>query len=492
MNFKFFKKNMNYGILAFIIVLLICSITLFVKPIVGMADNGDFFRVISQSDMYYLQSNKENAFLQYFNKNYGIYKYNNENQKLLVSTQFILTKTAVFIDKLITKDYVFDLRFLAFIYVLIYSFSAYLIVKVLTEDIELSRYKLLVTGLFVFIFCDTGYVAYFNSFFGEAVCLTFFLFSLGILLYMYKYKKYSIFNLLIFFSSSLIFVGSKQQLAPIGILVAIILFRLFMINKRSVFRYTALGLAGIIMISSLYFYKSISGDFDYINRYHAMTRGILLYESKPDDILKRLDINTQYSMLEGTIYFNTIPVINPNDDKLKKEFYSRYSFISILGFYLKHPTTFEKMINFAVINGYSIRPKVIGNYEKLDGKTAGQKSYFFSLWSSIKDGYLPHNLFLTVVAFGIYFYFAVKRYLTARKNKDVDSQLFEEAFLYVFLVGVSQIFISIIGAGDADLGKHMFMFNVSFDIMFLYSACIIIKNISKKSLRVIEGDKNET
>ncbi|MCH5138463.1 hypothetical protein JMF89_14805 [Clostridiaceae bacterium UIB06] len=442
-----------------------------------MADNGDFFRIISQSDMYYLQSNKDDGFLGYFHKNYGIYEYNNENPKMIVSTQLILTKAAVFIDKLVTKDYVFDVRFLAFIYIIIYAFSAYLIVKVLTEDIESNKYKLLITVLFLFIFCDTGYVAYFNSFFGEAVSLNFFLLSLGILLYMYKFKRYSILNLFMFFLSSLIFFGSKQQLAPVGVLVAFVLIRLFMTSRQRKFRYTSLGLALIILISSAYFYKSISGDFDYINRYHAMTRGVLLYEWNPDEILKDFNINAQYSMLQESIYFNKLPVINPNDDKLKKEFYSKYSFFSILGFYFKNPRIFGKMINFAVVNGYSIRPKVIGNYEKREGKAFGQQSYFFPLWSSIKERWVPHNLFLTVLAFGIYFAFSFKRYLAARRKKNLEAQLFEEAFLFVFLVGVSQIFISIIGAGDADLGKHVFMFNVSFDIIFLHSISLGIKSL---------------
>lgn len=483
MKCKITIKKMNYGILAFILVIVICSLTLFVRPIVGMADNGDFFRVISESDMYYLQGNTQHSFLGYFDKNYGIYKYNNDNEKMMISTQFILTKASVFIDKLINKNYIFDLRILAFLYMIIYAFASYLIVKVLTYDIEFKKYKLLITALFVFIFCDTGYVAYFNSFFAEAVNLTFFLLSLGILLNMYKFKKYNILNLTAFFLSSLIFIGSKQQLAPIGILIAFILFRLFMINKEKVFRYTALTLSLTIIISSAYFYKSISGDFDYINRYHAMTRGVLLYESNADEILKKFNINPQYSLLQETTYsyLNTIPVISSSDEKLKKEFYSKYSFFSILGFYLNHPAIFGKMINYAVINGYSIRPKVIGNYEKREGKASGSQSHFFSLWSSIKENCIPHNLFLTVVALGIYFGFAVKRYILARKSEDSSSQLFEEAFLYVFLVGISQIFIAIIGAGDADLAKHVFMFNVSFDIMLLYSICIIIKNVCRRN-----------
>lgn len=474
-------KKIKFEVLTAVLVAFICAITLFARPIIGMSDNGDFNRIISQSDLYYVHYNNEDGkFLKYFTKDYGIYKYNNENPKLIVSTQLIFTKTAVFISKLFTKNHIFDIRILAFLYILIYIFSAYFIVKPLIFDIRAIKYKFFIVILFVFIFCDTGYIAYFNSFYGEAVSLSFFLFSLGILLYMCKFKKYSILNLFIFFLSSFIFIGSKQQLAPVGILVAIMLLRLFMINKIKSFRYTALGLSMITLFSSFYFYRAISGDFDYINRYHAMTRGVLLYQWDSDKILKEFNINSQYSLLQETIYFNQIPVINPNDDKLKREFYSKYSFFSILGFYLKNPKIFVKMINFAVVNGYSIRPKVIGNYEKREGKAPGGKSYFFSLWSTLKERYIPHNLFLTLLFFGIYFVFAGKRYILLRKKGDLDLQLFEEVFVYVFLVGVSQIFISILGAGDADLGKHVFMFNVAFDIILLQFISTTVISICKK------------
>lgn len=44
----------------------------------------------------------------------------------------------------------------------------------------------------------------------------------------------------------------------------------------------------------------------------------------------------------------------------------------------------------------------------------------------------------------------------------------EEAYFYIFLVGISQIIISVIGAGDADLAKHVFMYNMSFDLILIY------------------------
>lgn len=472
-------EKINCGLIAFIVVISICSVTLFIKPLIGMADTGDYFRITSQCNLYDLPENEDGKHLDYFYKDYGIRKYYNEDGKMLVSTQPILVKTAVFLDKLITKDNIFDLRFLAFIFVIVHAVAAYLIVNVLTPDIKATKFKLLVTGIYIFIFCDTAYVAYFNSFYGEA-CFSFFLLSLGIILHMHKFKRYSIFNLSLFFISSLIFIGSKQQLAPIGILVAILFIRIFFIEKGKLFKFVNIGLATISVLSSAYLYLSISGDFDYINRYHSMTRGVLLYEWKGEELLNEFDINPQYSLLQETIYFNNVLNINPTSDKFKKEFLEKYSVTKVLKFYIAHPQIFLKMIRYSIENGYSIKNKVIGNYEKSEGKPPAAQTKFFTLWSTIKERFIPHNLFLTISLAAVYFFCATRRYIEAIKNKDINTRLFEEVFLYVFLVGVSQLLISILGAGDADLGKHVFMFNVSFDFVLVYSLMLLIKeNLDK-------------
>lgn len=97
-------NKINYSMLSVILFLLISIITLFIPPIIGMADNGDYYRIISQNDLYHLPKENEDIFFGYFNKSYGIYKYNNELETTLISTQSTFIKLAIFIDKLITKD----------------------------------------------------------------------------------------------------------------------------------------------------------------------------------------------------------------------------------------------------------------------------------------------------------------------------------------------------------------------------------------------------
>ncbi|GFP77815.1 glycan biosynthesis hexose transferase WsfD [Clostridium fungisolvens] len=473
------KINLNDSFFisfAIILISLICTFTLFIKPVIGVADNGDFYRIISQSGLYHLSKNDNDIFFGYFNRYYGIYKYYNENGMMLLSTQAILIRIALFLNKILKDGYIFDIKYLAILYVITMDFAAYFIIKSLIMDIKLKRYKLLAVLLFVLIFCDTGYIAYFNSFYGEAVNLSFFLLSIGLLLYIYTFDKLTPKYLMLFSIISLIFIGSKQQLAPVGILYCLVLLRLLIITNNKHIKKTIKILTGTFLVVSAIFYFSIVGPFDYINRYHSMTRGVLLNEVNPEEVLSEFGINSQYSILAGNIFYKSMPVIDPNDNKLMNEFYSKYSFGSILKYYAKNPRAFGKVMSIASENAYSIKPDVMGNYEKSAGKSFGERSSFFSLYSYFKSKYLPHNIGFTIFLIIIYFIFAINDYMLHRNKKDTKAQLVEEVFLFVFIVGASQVLVSVLGAGDADISKHLFMFNVSFDLMVYFSAIRLLKH----------------
>ncbi len=474
--------KINYPLLASFLVLIIGSLTLFIHPIIGMADNGDFYRVINKSGAYHLNKNSNDIFLGYFIKDYGIYKYNNDYANILISTQSIFVKLAIFLDRFFTKDYVLDIRFMSIMFLIIEAIGVYFFIKALINKVDNSKYKLIITLLTILIFCDTGYLAYYNSFYGESVNICCFLMSIGLLIYMIEFDKFTWYNLIAFGISSFLFFGSKQQLAPVGILISFIfiIIGVYTTNKPLTKILTYI-LAIIFIISSMVFYKSITGDFKYINIYHSMNRGILLNEDDPDSILEDFNISTQYSLLQETDFFEEIKLLDPYEEKLIDDYYEKFSLGKILEYYITHPKAFIKVLKISFNNGYSIRPKVIGNYEQSEHKEFGAKSYFFATWSTFKEKVIPKNMLFTVATIVIYLYLSTSRFLKAIKNNNKKIQLKEITYFYVFLVGISQIIISVIGAGDADLSKHVFMYNMAFDLIFIYIISLIFENKTIKS-----------
>ncbi|WP_297631723.1 hypothetical protein [uncultured Clostridium sp.] len=465
-------EKINFPILTVILAAIIGVNILFVKPIVGMANNGDFFRIMVSNNLYYLRQGPDHQpiYFNYFQPTYGVSNFYNGNPKMIVSTQSLLIKPAMFLERIITGNTsTFDLRYLAFILLCFQLLATYFIMKVFCSYLRSPISKAIISFFYLFVFMDIGYIAYFNSFFGEAVNIPFFLLSVGFLLYMIRFNKITWYNILIFAGTSIVFFGAKQQLAPVGAMLAILLFRIMYYKRSMEVKIVSIALVVIMCASGLYFYAAIKGDFQYINKYHALNRGILLNEKNPDKILSDMGISEQYSLLENTNYFSPITQIDLNNRELVKKYCSQYGVGGILKFYITHPSVMFKMAELGFREGYDIRPNELGNYMVSTGKPPVAKSYFWGGWSYIKAHFLPKSLIASLIYIGIFLYFSVKRYI---KGND-DIKLTEEVYYYVLIVGVSQIAISIIGAGDADLAKHEFMYNMAFDFLFL----VCIKNL---------------
>ncbi|MBS5985136.1 hypothetical protein [Clostridium sp.] len=474
------RQRISPQLLTFFLILIIGGITLFIRPIIGVADNGDYFRIMSSNDLYHLPVEEEDKILGYFNKDYGIYEYHNESETLLISTQSFFIKLALGINKIFYSNKIFDIRFLGGLLLFIHSIAGYLLVKVFTSYLKKERLKYLISLLYVVIFCDTGYISYFNSFYGEGVVVPTFLLSVGIILYIIRFNKINLLNIILFSCISLLFFGAKQQLAPIGILIAILILKVAFSTKDKIIRTGSIVLSIIFVVSAVFFYKSIKGDFDYINRFHAMNRGVLLYENDSEKILEYFGIEGSYSLLEGEIFYEETPSISPYDERLLENFYNKYSIGSIIKYYVTHPSAFKKVLDMGFSKAYEIRPEAMGNFEKMEGKEFGAKSNFFVLWSTLKKFIMPKGLLFAILYSGVYFVYSFKRYKKALNNLDNKSILIEDCFIYVYLAGLSQIFISVIGAGDADLSKHEFLFNLSFDLILINFIVQMIKNRGKE------------
>lgn len=477
-------KSLNYNILSVTLFLLISITTLVIPPVIGMADNGKFYNIINGNDLYSLSNNEEDIYFGYFNKEYGIFKYNNETEKKLIATQSIFIRSAVFIDKLITKDYVFDIRVLGFIYILISSFGVYFLTKALTKDIYNLKYKILMILLINIIFSDTAYLAYYNSFYEEGACISCFLFSIGILLYMCKYNKFNIYNMILFGIFTFLLIGVKENLLLIGVLSSLLVLKIIFLYKDKHIKIIPSILIVLFIGSSIYYYRAIKDENDYSNKYNSMTRGVLLNEENSDKILSSFNIYNQYSILKNESFFEEIPMINPYNERLLDNFYSKYSYIDIIKFYMKNPKSFIKITSIAFKNAYSVRPNNIGNYEKSVGKAYGEKSYFFALWSSFKKEVIPNGLGISLIYIFMFLVYLIKEYINSMKSEDKSRVFFQYVSMYVLLIGLFQILISIIKSGDVDLVSNLFIYNITFDLIILIIISRFLRNYNS------EGSEN--
>lgn len=165
--FEWLSRYISPSPLAVLGIGLVTSILLFVCPINGLGDNGEYFCVLNSNSLYRVNGDSyDNA--AYFVKDFSIMCYFNETTTHFVSTQQFFITVAIWLNKLSYSQTLFDTRLLGFVYLSCFLVSIYILVRGLTEDVSLKK-SYLISLLVIFILGDTSYTIYFNSFYTEAM-----------------------------------------------------------------------------------------------------------------------------------------------------------------------------------------------------------------------------------------------------------------------------------------------------------------------------------
>lgn len=436
---------------------------LFIAPFAGVADNGDFLRVMLTGGLDYGVPDEayEDRF---FGFAHQFFAYDHFFRGFYFSTQIILVAVARLLGYLFNSS-MFDIRVLSAFYSLLLLAATYLLVRH-------NKYKSLITGAvlglaLLFVFFDIGYTAYFNSLFGEPVSLVFLLLTLAFGLRLVNEEKPSRAVLWLYFISVLFLTCSKIQNAPVGILFAAIGLQFAGLQTQFSWRRLVFWLSGAMVVISVVMYIAAPKDFKDINLYQTVFFGILKDSPDVKGDLKALGLPEHLSVLADTNYFQSGTAIKQDDPSLRGDFYDRVSHSDVLFFYLKHPGRLIDKMEYAANNSMSIRPYYLGTYLKESGKPAGSLAMGYSGWSQFKNQHMPNSLLFIALFYLAYYSVGLVEYVRS-SQKAVRLRI--QLLMAVGLVGMVGFMVPILGDGLADLGKHLFLFNVCFDMMIIASA----------------------
>ncbi|TNJ63476.1 hypothetical protein FE784_25185 [Paenibacillus hemerocallicola] len=448
--------------------LVVMVYVLFVRPIVGIADNGDFLRIMASSGLDYLDPN-----LSYEDKYFGNFIREFKLTSLGIggyaSTQVPLVIIATWLNKLAHSREVFDMRFMAVVYGLL-LLAAFWAATRYHRTLPLAS-RIALGLLLVFVFADVGYIGYFNSLFGEPVSLVFLLLTVALALAAATRDRPSRKLLIAFFICAIFLTGSKVQNAPVGILIALLGLRFLRLRGDSAWRRTVIGFSAFLALGSLAMYLFAPKQLKEINMYQTVFYGVVKDSPTPEEDLEELGVSKELAVLAGTNFFTPDTPIPQRDPRMYDLFYDHMSHGKIALFYLKHPGRFFGKLEIAAENGMTIRPYYLGTYEKSEGMPRGAVSNKFGLWSEWKRTLLPNTLWF-LLPFSLLYYFVL--WMEWRNASSLGGRIYAETFALVGLIGIVSFLIPVIGDGEADLSKHLFLFNVCFDLMFVASVLWIV------------------
>lgn len=498
------------GIFVFIFSIILCNLILYNPQITGLSDNGDFTRVMLPNNIYYLDdTNVSHYFNQYYTmkidgNNYfeiifNLCKENPLDTTEYISSQFFFIKLSKIINYTInyfTNSTItnYDISYLSQIYILIFAIGFTFLYK----GFENSNYlkNLLIFIILSIIFFDLGYIIYFNSFYGEALQYSSLVLITGILLYTIncyrehkKINKFNIFCFIVFNIFTYIFACSKAANVPIGIIYGLIGFIFIAYSSKSFTRV-------ILIISSIF---CILGSALYISKtplwmekatnFNAVFYGILKDSDTPLQDLFKMDINERYISLANTNAYDGEHKFNIYSDSFNEKVYSVLSKGKILKFYLFNPSRFFEKLNISLIHAKIIKPMYLSNYTKEYSEIKLTQNTNYSLWSNFRNKINITNIYWIIPFFIGIFLYLLLQYKKFKKDIELPSQkimmLYSTPILkLIFLFGLTiatgiAMIMPFISNGEADLQKHMFLFNHLYDTLLVFIICYCIIYINE-------------
>ena len=504
------KRIISAGIILFCI--LFIGFSLYGDGMVGLSDNGDFLRVMIPHRIGYTPDGRTPfAFQRYYTLSL---EGNTGEEKLwrmlftlkepYPTTQNVFIKLSLLANTayhaITDKNYgEYDIFWLGLLYYLAYVGA----IGVIVGTMKSSRLSIRVTGalLLIIVFCDVGYVTYFNSFYGEPLQMVTFLWLVASVMGVLSSQRKKPFYIILFYFCVVFFAGAKYANIPQGMLLSAcgLVFLCYFTRRRTLpskapevnrenskvlfideerlkkrswnyicgMRFLILTLFVFSLLMCRLFYENVPNWMDKHTTYQSVFFGILKDSPSPQADLEALGLPQEYSVLAGTHAYMQDYKLNIQSEEFQRSFYDSVNKFDVLAYYLKNPARLIEKLSLSCQNSVHIRPVYLGNYDRTYERPKFREEV--GLWSRVRT-YLPFgSLLFTGVVFVLSSAILLNRLLAAVRARR------HEPGTFVFLVFASSLLIMnamnlaipIMANGEADLAKHMFAFVMGFDLQFV-------------------------
>lgn len=448
-------------------VAILAVLMLFCPRVLGVADDGSFSRVMNTVGLSYLPREAEQpVHHEYFVRVYSTVTPYGQDIEKSTGSHILLIKAAIFLDNLITRDRFFDIRFLALLYLILYIPAVYLVVEQICYRGR-NFSEMVVLGLVgLIIFGDVGYLTYFNSFYPEGVWMISLLYIAGIMMAFQKNRSMlrDAGWLVLYIFASAMLVTSRAECAYLGIFLVIFCIRMIFMRKNWKWAMLCIFSGLLIGAFSLHAAVTMESDYDQIDKFHAMTRGVLFVSDEPEQTLREFDMPANFELLADASLYDSLPITYINHSMIQEEFLPAYNTGQITFYYLRHPGRFLRMENQAIRAGFSIRRDYCGNYERGEEMPAQARSIFWCVWSSYKDNSAPKTIGFLVILLVVACVLYGREYTLRPMENCRDTVLLDFQVLF-FAICIVQAANVIIHSGDAELVQHCFLIGLAMDLM---------------------------
>ena len=307
------------------------------------------------------------------------------------------------------------------------------------------------------MFCDVGYIAYFNSFYSEPASFIFACFVVGIALRLIVERRYTALEALALLAAVVLFASAKPQNSLLGVLLGLWSIRLFWTVLRGLARSLTAGAALVAVGLCVLHYASTPRYLKHHYYYQAIFFDLLKYSPSPEQDLLDMGLDPGLAKYRGTNYFTPgAPIGQP---EFQVAFFERMGTSKVVGFYITHPARFVALLDRISRSASTLRPDYLGNFERKYGFPPGAQSRSFQVWSSLKARWMPARLWVLAAFFALNLAAAFGVWFRSRSR---ETRLLAEFYAVLNILWAAQ-FVVVSASGEYEVVKHLFLFELLFD-----------------------------
>jgi hypothetical protein len=428
---------------------------LFVPPILGVADNGDFPKLIGRVCL-----GSEHPLFEYVGFDYRTSPNYCWNSGLLTSAQLPFRVALAAATPFSGGR--FDLRWLGAVYALLFL-GAFAAIQILVRGLPVVA-RMLTAASVLFVFCGASYIPWFNSFYFDTASYVFLWFAILAFLRLMLRESVNTRDYLAALASVLLLETSKSQHTALALpLIACFWLRF----GRATFPRLPLRIAATAAIAAaaVVMFASAPAWYQTVNSYNALFYQSLPHSADPAADIAQLGMDPAMVRYVGQhAFLPDSPMQNPRETERLGRF---ISVRSLTNYYLRHPRIALLVFRYALDEGslqrvstrIGTRQYRLGNYEKSTGKAPEAQSHFFDFWSDLKAAvfgdrpelYAGYAAVLLAALWG----------LALSRPAKLRARLIAIAAIWTAMVTLSAVLVMFDGV---DTGRHLFLFNAMLDM----------------------------
>lgn len=519
---------------------VIAIFVLFVPPKPGVADQGDFQRVMDIAGLQETESSlaePESRFIHYVKAEYNMTAVNPLRVLGLVPSSsmiypVILAKTICKMAGLIH----FNTEILAAIYTALYIAAIWMCLCWI--GIKREPVKLFAATAVLVVLMDGNYLVWFNSLYGEPMMIIGLLLFTAAALYAIGTNTPASMKIWPVFIGSLLFLGAKPQCITALPFIMMILVRIISVKKLAVFTeendmhfigdpfvrkirkpcpgqvqnasscrsprtlpvvqadgakrtlpaFIIKAALSVTLLSaytiSLYLQQNETCGVD--TKYNAVFYGILKNSEDPQKDLEMLGLSGDLAIEAGKHAYlpsNEYARYIPWSEITQTEFNEKISNFKLIRFYLLNPRRLINGMKYTASQSFQTGT-FLGKYKKTDRYEYTYAFHRFTFWSDFRSAVFPKKLWFIVLMYLTVFLVSAFEY-RSRRQDHISRQRIELLWM-IMAIGIFQFPMPFIGNGEADTAKQLFLFNFTFDILVIIASIWVFSKLFFSSIEALD------